>query len=80
MLAVAKSSKPAVHRAAGPVTAGLSHRCMLNPGRAIGPDGEAIGPMNCTMARQCVCQAHRRSRFARLHSTLPKATASPDAV
>jgi len=53
---------------------------MLNPGRTTGPDGEAIGPVDCTLNRQCVCQAHRRKRFARLHSTLPSAIAPSEPV
>lgn len=48
---------------------GLKHRCILNPGRDYGPDGQVIGPQDCTMARQCVCQVHRRSNIARLHAT-----------
>jgi hypothetical protein len=55
----------------GCAPAGLSHSCMLNPGRSCGPDGEEIGPIACTPARQAACQAHRRKRIARLHATLP---------
>jgi hypothetical protein len=50
---------------------GLNHRCMLNPGRTCGPDGENIGPLICTLARQGGCQAHRRKNIARLYESLP---------
>ena len=50
---------------------GLSHRCILNPGRLAGPDGEEIGPLICTLSRQSECQTHRRKKMARLHATLP---------
>ena len=60
----------------GCATSGLSHRCILNPGRSSGPDGEEIGPLACTPARQVLCQAHRRMKIARLHATLPVSRAA----
>lgn len=54
-----------------PPSGGLAHRCMLNPGRASGPDGEEIGPLVCTLSRQGGCQQHRRKNIARLYETLP---------
>jgi hypothetical protein len=48
---------------------GISHRCLLNPGKAQGPDGAAIGVSQCTLERQAQCQAQRRANFARLHAS-----------
>jgi hypothetical protein len=54
-----------------PERATLKHRCLLNPGRSVGPDGEGISPMLCTPERQNDCQAQRREALARLYATLP---------
>jgi hypothetical protein len=50
---------------------GLKHSCLLNPGKAYGPDGKEIGLGQCTLQRQAQCQAQRRKAFARLYATLP---------
>lgn len=73
--AVMPSASRAKHRASAGgdrvSLTGLVHRCMLNPGRTCGPDGEDIGPTACTLGRQGTCQAHRRKKIAGLHATLP---------
>ena len=51
----------------------MKHRCMLNPGRAEGPDGIEIGPTICTMERQSACQKARRDVFARLNGMVAAA-------
>ena len=51
----------------------MKHRCMLNPGRAEGPDGVEIGPMKCTMERQSACQKARRDVFAKLNGMVAAA-------
>ena len=57
----------------------LSHRCLLNPGKNNGPDGNGIGVSECTLARQSLCQAQRRAAFARLHATMPSVRVAPAA-
>ncbi len=49
----------------------LRHRCMLHPGKATGPDGNALGVSECTLPRQALCQAQRRQAFSRLYATVP---------
>ena len=71
MLPMALKQQGIANRVDAGATSGLSHRCILNPGRSSGPDGEEIGPAVCTPARQAVCQGHRRMKIARLHATLP---------
>ncbi len=48
----------------------MKHRCMLNPGRTEGPDGNEISPLVCTMGRQGDCQKARREVFARLNGMM----------
>lgn len=52
-------------------TSGLRQSCLLNPGKAYGPDGKEIGLSECTLQRQAQCQAQRRKALARLYATLP---------
>ena len=47
----------------------LHHRCLLNPGRTDGPDGEAVGFEQCSVERQTQCQLHRRARLSSLNKT-----------
>ena len=47
----------------------LLHRCILNSGKAAGPDGNPINALECTPARQAKCQANRRHMIATLHAT-----------
>ena len=49
----------------------MRHRCLLNPGRAHGPDGNGIGLGECSLERQSLCQSCRRADLARLNATLP---------
>jgi hypothetical protein len=59
---------------------GICHRCLLNPGKSHGPDGEEIGLSLCTMARQGTCQAQRRAKFARLHAKVTQMHAAAEAA
>ena len=49
----------------------MRHRCLLNPGRSHGPDGNGIGFGECSLERQSLCQSCRRADLARLNATLP---------
>lgn len=48
-----------------------TYRCLLNPGKMHGPDGDEISLTACTPQRQLDCQAQRRQEFARLCATVP---------
>lgn len=54
-----------------PARSAMRHRCLLNPGRSHGPDGNRIGFGECSLERQASCQACRRADLARLNATLP---------
>src|SRR5689334_4794079 len=57
--------------ASGSPPSALRHCCLINSGKSVGPDGEAIGPTLCTPERQASCQAQRRLALARLYASLP---------
>lgn len=63
-----ETGSPRTHRSSHP---GLQVRCLLNPGRAFGPDGAEISLTACTPQRQAECQTQRRREFAHLCATLP---------
>ena len=57
--------------APAPGRSAMRHRCLLNPGRSHGPDGNGIGLGECSLERQARCQSCRRADLARLNATLP---------
>ena len=62
--------QPTIAAPSGDEARTLRHSCLLNPGKTLGPDGNKIGPLDCTLARQAQCQAERRQGLARLHAAL----------
>ena len=67
---------PRPENAAPPGRSAMRHRCLLNPGRAYGPDGNGISVGECSPERQALCQSHRRADLARLNATCPTRAAA----